>query len=187
MRNFGDKMKSCTGCKKEHYKKYREPLFERLIDNDDELFKFLCLKIFEIGLSEKIIIQKQFELELAFDQFNISIVASYDENKINELLSNEKIIRHKAKIQAVIHNANQVIRIQNEYQSFTNFLWSFSDRKVLNYDFNSASLPSPLQFSTFVYETLKKEQFHYIGPKTILGFLHTIGIIQAKKVCIYKD
>ena len=96
------------------------------------------------------------------------------------------MIRHEGKIRAIIHDANQIIRLQNNYQSFSTYLWQFSKNQTLNYDID-AHLLSPLQFATMISNALKKESFKFVGPKTILSFIHEIGIIYAKKVCIYKE
>lgn len=179
-------MRQCTGCKKELYQLYRESSFGTPIYDDEQLFRVLCYKILQTGLNEKVIANKKREIEKAFDQFNIKKIAQYDESKILELLNNKNMIRPEGKIRAIIHNANQIIRLQNNYQSFSTYLWQFSKNQTLNYDID-AHLLSPLQFATMISNALKKESFKFVGPKTILSFIHEIGIIYAKKVCIYKE
>lgn len=179
-------MQHCIGCKKELHKNYRTSKFGIPTHDDNELFKCLSLKILQTGLNEQVIANKEADIEDAFDYFHLEIVASYNEDKIRELLTNEKIIRHEPKIRAIIHNANQIILIQKKYKSFANFLWHFNHNEPLNYDSNPDSLIPPLQFATIISIALKNEGFKFVGPKTVLGFLHTVGIIQAKNVCIYK-
>lgn len=179
-------MQSCTGCKKALYKKYRAATFGIPTHDDNELFKCLSLKIFQTGLNEQVIANKKAEIDNAFDHFHIQKVASYKEDKIQELLANENIIRYAPKIRAIIHNANQVLLIQKKHQSFANFLWHFTRNEPLNYDSNPDSLIPPLQIATTISIALKNEGFKFVGPKTVLGFLHMIGIIQAKNICIYK-
>lgn len=112
----------------------------------------------------------------------------YDDEQLFRVLC-YKILQtglNEGKIRAIIHNANQIIRLQNNYQSFSTYLWQFSKNQTLNYDID-AHLLSPLQFATMISNALKKESFKFVGPKTILSFIHEIGIIYAKKVCIYKE
>lgn len=100
-------MKRCTWCNldNELYVKYHDEEWGKLMLSDAYLFEMLILESFQAGLSWECILNKRDSFRLAFDNFDIEKIINYDENKINELLKNKKIIRNKLKIKAAINNA----------------------------------------------------------------------------------
>lgn len=90
--------------------------------DDNILYEMLILESFQAGLSWITILKKRDAFREAFDDFDIEKIIDYDENKVNELLENEKIIRHKGKINATIANAGVFKKIQKEYGSFSNYI-----------------------------------------------------------------
>ncbi len=92
------------------------------IDDDNELFGRLILEINQAGLNWLIILKKQESFRQAFDDFNIEKIAAYGEDDIERLRNDKSIIRNKLKINAVIHNANQILKLQVEHGSFKNWL-----------------------------------------------------------------
>ena len=102
------------------YIKYHDEEWGIPTHDDGELFEMLVLESFQAGLSWITILKKRENFKIAFYNFDVEKVANYNENKIEELLSNEKIIRHKGKITSAINNAQKFIEIQMEYGSFDN-------------------------------------------------------------------
>src|SRR6266700_641408 len=92
------------------------------IHDDNELFARLVLEINQAGLSWTTILKKKDNFFKAFDDFNIQKIARYTDKKIAKLLQDEGIIRNRLKIQAVVHNAKQVLQLQKETGSFENWL-----------------------------------------------------------------
>lgn len=119
-------MSYCTFCKDlpadNLHKQYHDFRYGFPINDDDELFGRLIMEINQAGLSWELILKKEQAFRLAFDNFKIDRIASYDQQKIDELLSNAAIIRNKLKINSVIHNANVVQKLQQEYGSFQAWL-----------------------------------------------------------------
>lgn len=104
------------------HKIYHDTQYGFPIDSDDELFGRLVLEINQAGLSWTTILNKQENFRKAFSNWNIKKIANYKEKDINRLLNDAGIIRNKLKINAVIHNANQVLKLQKEHGSFKNWL-----------------------------------------------------------------
>ena len=104
-----------------HDEEWGEPLRD-----DRKLFEFLALDGMQAGLSWNTILRKQENFRQAFDNFDIETVAGYNDTKIQELLANPGIVRNKAKIHAIIQNANQVLEIQQDYGSLNAYLWGFT-------------------------------------------------------------
>lgn len=104
------------------HKVYHDHHYGFSIDNDNELFGRLILEINQAGLSWNTILNKQDNFRKAYDQFDIHKIANYDEKDRARLLSDAGIIRNKLKVNAAIHNAQQIVAIQKEYGSFKNWI-----------------------------------------------------------------
>lgn len=105
---------------------YHDQFYGTPLDCDNELFGRFLLEINQAGLSWDTILKKEANFKKAFDEFDVTKIAAYTPTKIDELLQNQGIIRNKLKINAVIYNANQVLRIQKECGTFK--LWLDSHR-----------------------------------------------------------
>lgn len=124
-------MKRCKWCNLDNplYIKYHDLEWGVPNFDDQYLFEMLILESFQAGLSWECVLNKREAFKEAYDNFDIECVINYDENKINELLSNKKIIRNKLKIKASINNAQIFKSITNEYGSFYNYLITFTKNK----------------------------------------------------------
>lgn len=174
------KKKEITRCewvqnKPDYYMDYHDNIWGKPEYEDQELFKWLSLEIFHIGLSWQLVLSKYDQFMAAFDDFDIQTVAAYDEDKVTELMENEGIIRYRRKIEAIIHNARQVLDIQNEFGHFSEYIWQFTNHKQIINHLNIRLTKSPL--SDQVTKDLKKRGFKFIGSVTIYSYLQAIGII----------
>ena len=126
-------MKRCrwVNLNNELYINYHDSEWGKPKYNDHELFELLILEMFQAGLSWECILNKRQYFKEAFDNFDYIKIANYKEVKINELLNNKNIIRNKLKIQATITNAKIFIDIQKEYKTFSNYIWKFTDNKII--------------------------------------------------------
>ena len=140
--------------------------------DDGELFEMLVLESFQAGLSWITILKKRENFKKAFDDFDVVKVANYDEGKVNELLSNEGIIRHKGKISSAINNAKIFIEIQNEFGSFCDYIWSFTEGKIIKAEYLTES-----ELSKTISKDLKRRGMKFVGPTIIYSYLESIGII----------
>ena len=140
--------------------------------DDKELFEMLVLESFQAGLSWITILKKRENFRNAFDDFDVQKVANYNEDKVNELLENEGIIRHKGKITSAINNAQIFIEIQKEYGSFSEYIWSFTNGEIIKGEFKTES-----ELSKKISKDLKKRGMKFVGPTIIYSYLESIGII----------
>ena len=113
------------------YLEYHDKEWGRPLYDDQKLFELFVLESMQAGLSWLTILKKRENFRKAFDNFEISKVASYDEAKVEALLQDSSIIRNKLKLKAAINNARQVLIIQQEYGSFSAYLWSFVDNQPI--------------------------------------------------------
>ena len=161
--------------KPDYYVKYHDEIWGIPVYDDQELFKWLSLEIFHIGLSWQLVLSKYKHFMGAFDNFDYEKVAKYSEEDIQTLMENENIIRYRKKIEATIHNAKQFMKIQDEYGKFSDFIWAFTDNQQVVAEVNQNLTKSHL--SDKVTAELKKRGFKFIGSVTIYSYLQAIGII----------
>ena len=155
-------------------RKYHDEEFGILNKDDDYLFEILVLVNFQTGLSWEIMLKKREDFRIAFDGFDVEKIAGYDENRMEELLKNENIIRNKNKIKAVINNAKVFIKIQEDYGSFYDYIKTFTKGQI----FHERGLTES-ELSRTMVKDLKKKGMKYLGPITMYSYLQTIGIINS--------
>ena len=143
----------------------------------------LILESFQAGLSWECVLNKRDSFRKAFDNFDIDKICSYDENKINELLSNKDIIRNKLKINASINNSKIFKKIQNEYGTFHNYLKTFTNDKII-YEVGKTTN----ELSDNISNDLKKRGMKFVGSTIIYSYLQAIGVIYShdKECFLYK-
>ena len=178
-------MKRCKWCNLNNplYVEYHDMEWGVLNTNDEYLFEMLILESFQAGFSWECVLNKRNDFKVAYDFFNIDKIIKYDETKINELLSNSKIIRNKLKIKASIDNAKIFKDIQNEYGSFYNYLTMFTNSKIL---FENNKTTNDL--SDRISKDLIKRGMKFVGSTIIYSYLQAIGIINShdKDCFMYK-
>ena len=161
--------------KPDYYVKYHDEIWGKPEYDDQALFKWLSLEIFHIGLSWQLVLSKYDNFMEAFDDFDYEKVADYQEDKVEELMDNEKIIRYRRKIEATINNANCFTAVQKEFGTFSKYIWSFTKGKQVISQDDERLTDSPL--SDRVTTDLKKRGFKFVGSVTIYSYLQAIGMI----------
>ena len=180
-----DNKKRCKWCnlKNELYIKYHDE--EWAVQNFDEkyLYEMLILESFQAGLSWECVLNKKESFREVFDNFDIDKICNYGENKIEELLKNEKIIRNKLKIKAAINNSKIFKEIQKEYGSFYNYLRKYTkDETIIEIDKTTSEL------SDAISKDLQTKGMKFVGSTIIYSYLQAIGVIYShEKDCyLYK-
>ena len=179
-------MKRCKWCNENNplYVEYHDK--EWCIPNHDDnyLFEMLILESFQAGLSWECVLNKRNDFIVAYDNFNIDKIINYDENKINELLTNSKIIRNKLKIKASINNAKIFKDIQKEYGSFYKYLLTFTENKIL-YEIDKTTN----DLSDSISKDLIKRGMKFVGSTIIYSYLQANGFIYShdKECFMYKE
>lgn len=161
--------------KSEIYKKYHDEEWGIPKYDDRELFELLILEGFQAGLSWLTVLKKREAFRKAYDNFDVEKVAKYNEEKISELLVNKEIIRSGQKIRASILNAKIFIKIQKEFGSFANYIWQFTENKII---FNkTGNIIVSNELSDKISQDLKKRGMKYTGTVIIYSYLQAIGVI----------
>lgn len=159
----------------EIYVKYHDEEWGIPKYEDKELFELLALESFQAGLSWITVLKKREAFRKAFDDFDIDKIIKYNNKKIEELLQNPKIIRSKSKIEAVINNAIIFKEIQKEFGSFSNYIWGFTNNKVIKRKTKKIAVSTPL--SDKISKDLKKRGMKYTGTIIIYSYLQSIGVV----------
>lgn len=145
--------------------------------DDRALFEKLMLDGFQAGLSWITILKKRDNFREAFDGFEPDKIIKYKPAKIEKLLQNEGIIRHRGKIEATIGNAVAWTQIMENEDGFSNYLWGFVDGKPLQNKFKAMSdVPASTDLSTALSKDLKKRGFKFCGPTIVYAFMQAVGM-----------
>ena len=171
----------CSWCNLNNplYIKYHDEEWGVPTHDDKKLFELLILESFQAGLSWECILNKRESFRSAFDNFNYQKISNYNDKKIEELMNNKNIVRNRRKIIATINNAKIFIKIQQEYQSFSNYLWSFTKNEII---YETGKTKSTL--SDKISKDLQKKGMKFVGTTIIYSYLQAIGIINShEKEC----
>jgi len=104
---------------------YHDQEWGQPVADDQQLFEKFCLESFQSGLSWRTILNKRDNFRLAFDQFDFNKVASFSQSDVERLLTNQGIVRHRAKILAVINNAQRAQEMVTQHGSLADFFWGY--------------------------------------------------------------
>ena len=172
-------MKRCSWCgNDELYIKYHDEEWGVPVFDDRKQFEFLVLESAQAGLSWITILRKRENYRKAYDDFDPVSVANYGEEKVQELMRNEGIIRNEKKIRASINNAKKFLEIQKEFGSFCNYIWGFVDHKpVINCWKSVSELPAKTELAERISKDMKKRGFQFLGPVIIYSHLQATGLV----------
>ncbi len=163
-----------------------DPLYEAYHDlewgvplkDDDAIFEFLILETFQAGLSWITILRKRENFRKAFDNFDYKKIADYSEDKLEELMQDSGIIRNRLKIKATVSNARAFIKVQEEFDSFSNYIWEFvNHRPIQNSWDNLKELPATTAVSEALSKDLKKRGFKFVGPTVVYAHMQATGMV----------
>ena len=114
----------------------------------------------------------------AFDGFDVTRVAQYDEEKVSNLLANPGIIRNELKIRSAIRNARAFIRVREEFGSFDNYIWNFVDGKPIQNAWKHGSqIPAETPLSNKISRDLKQRGFNFVGPTIMYAHMQATGMV----------
>ncbi len=160
------------------YVAYHDKEWGRPLKDDGALFEFLILEGMQAGLSWETILNKREAFQKAYDGFDPEVVASYGADKVEELMGNAGIIRNRLKIEASIKNAKAFLAIQQEFGSFSDYLWGYVDGSPIKNDYARLSdVPTETQTSRAISKDLKKRGCSFVGPTIIYALMQAVGMV----------
>ena len=169
----------CAWClSSDLYKEYHDQEWGKPVYDDAIFFEFLILETFQAGLSWITILNKREHFRKAFNQFDYIKIAQYQEDKIQALLIDPGIIRNKLKVHSAVSNAQAFIKIQEEFGSFSNYIWNFTNQNpIINHPKTLKDVVATTPLSDTISKDLKKRGFKFVGSTVIYAFLQATGIV----------
>lgn len=157
------------------------------LHDDAKHFEFIVLDSFQAGLSWNTILNKRENFRKAFDNFDYTIIAGYNVDKIESLMQDEGIIRNRLKILATITNAQAFIRIQQEFGSFDRYIWQFTNHKTIDHQINAiGETPVSTPESDAMSKDLKKRGFKFVGTTICYAYMQAAGMINDHMVSCFR-
>lgn len=155
---------------------------------DAYLFQLLVLESMQAGLSWATILKKRDTLTAAYDNWDYKKIAHYDDQKWQSLLEDKGVIRHLLKIKATTSNAEAFIKIQEEFGSFSDYVWGFVNHSPINNQWKTINdIPSSTHLSDTISKDFKRRGFKFLGSTTVYAYLQAIGIVNDHLTsCSYK-
>lgn len=178
----------CSWCEGDTlYESYHDCEWGVPVYDDETLFEFLILETFQAGLSWITVLRKRENFRTAFDNFDYKKIANYQQPKIDELLQNAGIIRNKLKVNATITNAQAFIKIQEEFGSFSKYIWAFTNGKPIKNTFKTSNdIPANTPLSDTISKDLKKRGFKFVGSTVVYAHMQATGMINDHEVNCFR-
>ena len=163
---------------RDHDVRYHDEEWGVPVHNDNILFEFLILEGFQAGLSWTTILKKRENFRRAFDDFNATKIANYNEQKVASLLTDKGIVRNKLKIRSAISNAQHFLDIQKEFGAFDSYIWQFTGgTPIVNKRNSMSDIPVSTVESDAMSKDLKKRGFKFVGTTICYAFMQATGMV----------
>lgn len=164
----------------------RDPLYQEYHDqewgvpqyDDQKLFEMLILEGAQAGLSWITILKRRPEYRRAYNHFDPEKIACWTPEKMEELKNDPGIIRNRLKIQSAQKGARAYLKMQEQNESFSSFLWSFVKGKpIINHWKEVSQIPVETVESQAMSKALKKKGFTFVGPTICYAFMQATGMV----------
>jgi len=156
-----------------HDKEWGVPVYD-----DPVQFEFLLLEGAQAGLSWSTILNKREGYRRAFAGFDVEKVARFTKNRVEKLLQNPGIVRNRLKVESAVTNAQAFIAVQEEFGSFSKYIWRFVDGKPIQNRFEKDSdVPATSPESDALSKDLKKRGFRFVGSTIIYAHMQATGLV----------
>ena len=162
------------------YVGYHDDEWGRPVTDEARLFEKLCLEGFQSGLSWLTILRKRENFRAAFAGFDPSKVARFNERKVERLLTDPGIVRHRGKIEATINNARRYRDLVEEFGSLAAYVWSFEPdpaTRPARLDWATLRQMTTSPEATAMSKDLRKRGWSFVGPTTAYAFMQAMGLV----------
>lgn len=171
-------MNECAfSTKDETYLEYHDKFWRQPLYDSKELFKLIALESQHAGLSWLTILKKKDAYEEAFYNFDPEKVAQMTSKDIDRLMEFPNIVHNRKKLEAIVSQAQGYLKIEQDYNSFSDFLWSYVNNKPIDMGYKKPSDRITVdERATKLSKDLKKYGFKFLGPVTVFSFLEAAGL-----------
>lgn len=177
----------CRWCKGDTMmEKYHNEEWGIACHNDQQLYEYLMLEAMSCGLSWKLMLMKREIFRTCFANFDYMKVAQFTNSDVERIMQYPGIIKSKRKIEAMISNAQAFIKIRNEFETFDNYIWSFTKGKTIIYNNRpNGMMQTQSELSDIIAKDLKKRSFKYLGSVLVYSFIQAIGMVNDHDTTCY--
>ena len=177
----------CRWCKGDTMvEKYHNEEWGIACHNDQQLYEYLMLEAMSCGLSWKLMLMKREIFRTCFANFDYMKVAQFTNIDVERIMQYPGIIKSKRKIEAMISNAQAFIKIRNEFETFDNYIWSFTKGKTIIYNNRpNGMMQTQSELSDIIAKDLKKRSFKYLGSVLVYSFIQAIGMVNDHDTTCY--
>ncbi|WP_199052995.1 DNA-3-methyladenine glycosylase I [Aquitalea sp. ASV15] len=160
------------------YMAYHDQEWGRPQHDDHKLFEMLILEGAQAGLSWITILRKREGYRRAFHGFDPQQVAQMGEDDVEKLMQDSSIVRNRLKINSAIRNARVFLQLQQQYGSFAQWLWAYTDgQSLVNHWQSLAECPASTPLSDSISKALKKAGMNFVGSTVIYAYLQATGVV----------
>lgn len=157
------------------------------VHNDQKIFEFLTLEIFQAGLSWRTVLHKRKHFCQAFARFDFKKIARFGKKDRARLLRDKGIIRNRLKIDATIHNARRFIKIRKEFGTFAKYMWAQVDGKPMVHRIKGMKdYPQFTKEAVAWSDDLKKRGFKFLGPTVVYAHMQAVGMVNDHTVNCFR-
>ncbi|MFV0566064.1 MAG: DNA-3-methyladenine glycosylase I [Flavobacteriaceae bacterium] len=169
------------------YEAYHDTEWGVPVYDDATIFEFLILETFQAGLSWITVLRKREHFRAVFDNFDYKKIATYKQKKIDDLLNNPGIIRNKLKVHATVSNAQAFMKVQDEFGSFSKYIWGFvGEKPIKNKLEHYKTAPATTEISDALSKDLKKRGFKFVGSTVIYAHMQATGMVNDHEVGCFR-
>lgn len=162
----------------ELYRAYHDLEWGVPVHDDHRHFEKITLEGAQAGLSWRTILARREGYRKAFAEFEPAVVAGFGPRKIERLVADRSIIRHRGKIESAVSNAREFLAVQEEFGSFDSYIWGWVDHRPIINEFTTLDeYPSQTPLSVAISADLRSRGFGFVGPVTTYAFLQSHGLV----------
>lgn len=158
------------------YESYHDLEWGRPILNDRHIFEHVCLEGFQAGLSWITILRRRSAFRAAFVDFDMHRVARFNRRSVQRLLGDDRIIRHRGKIESAINNARRALDMIDQLGSLAAFVWQYEPRPRRR-AVTRGSIPAVTDESTAMTKDLKRRGWTFVGPTGLYALMQAVGVV----------
>ena len=160
------------------YIRYHDEEWGAPAHDDGTQFEFLILEGAQAGLSWSTILNKRDGYRKAFADFDPEKVARFTKKRVEKLLLDPSIVRNRLKVESTVTNAKAFLDVQEEFGSFSKYIWGFVDGKPLQNKFaKDGEVPATSPESDALSKDLKKRGFRFVGSTIIYAHMQATGMV----------
>ena len=169
------------------YIEYHDQEWGVPVYDDKTFFEFLILEGAQAGLSWATILNKRDGYRENFDGFEVESVARFDKRRVSQILKDPCVVRNKLKVNSAVKNANAFIEVQDEFGSFSDYVWPFVGGKpIVNKWTEMIQVPATSRESDALAKDLKKRGFSFVGSTIMYAFMQATGMVNDHLVTCYR-